>query len=92
MISVINLDSFQGRFVNGLLFSMIEGLVPGEEMQLISDGNFQELVNEVSNSGIPNLSFGNLVRSSGKWQITIRKQGLQKAAGSTGCCGGCGGG
>ncbi len=89
MMSVIHIDSFQKRFVNGLLFSMIEGLSAGEEIQLLSSKNFEELVLEVSRSGIQNLIVSEISYAADQWQAKIRKESLIDKPGTQSCCGRC---
>jgi uncharacterized protein (DUF2249 family) len=88
--NVIHIPSFQGEYKTGLIFSMIEGLIPGKSLKLTCEQAPQELELLLQESGIKNLTWSSQKDNAGRWELIILKKDPINET-SVGCCGMCGG-
>ncbi len=86
-ITKINLDVFEESHRSGLLFSMYEGLKPGEAFRVYSKQGLEDIRNKISSFEVENLQFILNPTSEGVYEAEVKKVDESKV----GCCGMCGG-
>ena len=79
MNSVIRLESFQDRFVSGLIFSMLEGLNDGRSIKFIASAPLDDFRLLLESANIEDISFEPIKKEDSYWEITVtRKKMLQE--------------
>lgn len=81
--NVIHIPCFEGNHKTGLIFSMIEGLIPGSSLKFVCETDPEELVILLRDAEISNLSCKIEKDQAGHWEFTVKKMNH--------CCGLCGG-
>ena len=87
MYSILNINSFQTQFVSGLLYSILEGLNPGESLIIKSSHEEESLYDDVVQAKLEDFSFSKPMRNGEYWDTLVTKE--VKKSHST-CCGVCG--
>lgn len=88
----INTQMFQPRFLSGMVFAMIEGLIEGQTITLIYDNNPEDIHYAVGNAHLNHINYQLKYESNrNKWVMTISKNKTEKKQNDHGCCGICGG-
>ena len=85
--TIINVDLFKDSYLSGLLFSLFEGLTPGECFKIVSKKGLDELKTQIYNAHVENLEIEQAKSIQGVSEAIIRK--IQEQ--NLGCCGMCGG-
>lgn len=85
----INIPSFQGPYTTGLVFALIEGLKPGESLNLVCDSSTGELEDLLKDADLPSVSWKTKKSDSPQWILHVEKKSDQPDI-SVGCCGLCG--
>ncbi|MBK9323530.1 MAG: DUF2249 domain-containing protein [Bdellovibrionaceae bacterium] len=85
--SVVHIPSFQGEYKTGLIFSMIEGLRPGESFKLVCDHEPDELSILLKEAQVPQLQWEQK-KVGAQWELLIQKT-FNLDNQSVGCCGMC---
>jgi uncharacterized protein (DUF2249 family) len=85
--TTINVDVFKDSYLSGLLFSLFEGLAPGECFKIVSKKGLEELKTQINDAQVENLKIEKVNSSQGVSEAIIRKIPEQ----NLGCCGMCGG-
>lgn len=73
MHSVIDFRTIEPRFQNGLIFSLFEGLLPGQSIQVLAAEDPIELYHQVTEANLKNCTWTYLKKGSDIWEIEIRK-------------------
>jgi uncharacterized protein (DUF2249 family) len=87
--NVIHIQSFQGEYKTGLIFSMIDGLKIGKNLKFICDQSPSELEKLLEESGIQNMTWTSKKINSDRWELVLCKEDPLNSA-TVGCCGMCG--
>lgn len=74
MNSVIHLDTFQERFVSGLIYSMLEGLGDGQSLIFTSSEPLDDFRLELERAKIEGISCGDITRPKSNWELSISKK------------------
>ena len=85
--TVINIDVFEQPYRSGLLFSLFEGLRPGEGFRITSHDGLEEIKKQFITAQVQNLKLQELKSNQGLSEVEIVKTADHKV----GCCGMCGG-
>ena len=85
----INIPSFHGPYSTGLVFALIEGLKPGESLNLVCDSPTDELEDLLNDADLQDVSWSTKKSDPPQWILHVEKNSDQLDI-SVGCCGLCG--
>jgi hypothetical protein len=88
MNNVVYLDSFQERFVSGLVFSMLEGLGDGQSIVFSSSKPLDDFQLQLQKASIDGIAASSIKKDKSHWQMVVSRK---MEAHEHGCCGMCGG-